>query len=157
MTHADCPAGLRVVGGTHERREVVNAPAAFEAHCSADPSARTDRECYLSAFRYGSDLDDHMKRHGGSTKGFAGPCWSPWLWFDIDNRDDPAAALDAARKLVRHLLRQYPGLDEDHVLIFFSGARGFHVGLPLPHAPSPAPAFNAACRRLAEGLAAAAG
>ncbi|MDB5311281.1 MAG: hypothetical protein JWO38_5483, partial [Gemmataceae bacterium] len=48
-------------------------------------------------------------------------------------------------------------LDDDDVLTFFSGGKGFHVGVPLPHNPDPSPVFHQTARRLAEGLAAGAG
>ena len=34
-----------------------------------------------------------------STRGFDGPCWAPWVWFDIDRADDLDVALRDARRL----------------------------------------------------------
>ena len=81
-------------------------------------------------------------------------------------------ALKDARLLAAFIVERY-GLDRDELLTFFSGSKGFHVGLPLslcgtaphprPHSPakkyrgegrlSPSGDFNRVCRRLAEGLA----
>ena len=56
MTHADHSIGFRVVGGVHELRQRVKAPAAFVAHCAADPSSTPERECYLSVFQFSDYL-----------------------------------------------------------------------------------------------------
>jgi hypothetical protein len=135
---------------------VVDAAAAFSVHAACDPRAQLDRECYLSAFQYGADFDAHLKRTG-TTKGYAGPCWSPRLWMDIDRKDDPAGALTDARRLVGHTLGLFKGFDEDDLLYFFSGSKGYHVGVPLAHPTVPSPTFHLICRRIAESLAVASG
>lgn len=155
MTSPASPFGFRLAGGVLGGRRLVDAAAAFAAHCRADPRSEPAAEGYLSAFRFGPDFRDHLARHG-SPKGFAGPCWSPWLWADID-RPAPEAAADAARRLVGFALERYRGLDEDAVLVFFTGRKGYHVGLPLGFGPAPDPAFPAVCKALAAGLAAGAG
>ncbi len=49
-------------------------------------------------------------------------------------------------------------VDESELLVFFSGSKGFHIGLPTSlFDPAPAVTFNAAVRKLAEGLAASVG
>jgi hypothetical protein len=154
MTRPDCPYAFRVVGPVSEPRRPVDAAAAFTTHAACDPRADTGREAYLSAFRFGEDFCSHLERFG-TPKGHAGPCWSPWSWLDID-RPDPDAALADARKLTGFALERFRGLDGD-LLAFFSGRKGYHLGVPLPHGPDPAPAFHLTCRRLAEGLAAGAG
>lgn len=155
MTRPGCPYGFRVVGTVSEPRRLVDAAAAFSAHASCDSRADPDREVYLSAFRFGGDFRDYLATHG-TTKGFAGPCWSPWLWFDIDRPDDPDAALLDARKLVGFVLERYTALNDVDVLAFYSGGKGYHVGVPLTHNPVPSPVFHLVARRLAEGLATAA-
>ena len=156
MIRPDCPFGFRVVGPVTEPRRLVDATAAFSAYAACDPRAEPEREGYLSAFRFGRDFGDHLDRVG-SPKGYAGACGSPWLWFDIDRKDDLDAAQADARRLVGFALDRYRTLDDDDVLTFFSGAKGFHVGVPLAHGPEPSPSFHATCRRLAEALAKAAG
>ena len=51
------------------------------------------------------------------------------------------------------------GLDGDELLAFFSGSKGFHLGLPLSlcGALLPSSDFNRIAKRLAEGLAGLAG
>ncbi|OWK44027.1 DNA primase [Fimbriiglobus ruber] len=156
MIRPDSPYGFRVVGPVTEGRRLVDAAAAFSAHCAADPRSEPNAEAYLSAFHYGADFQQ-LLRERGSPKGFAGPCWSPWLWFDLDRPGDPEAALSDARKLAGFVLDRYRQLDEDDLLVFFSGAKGFHLGLPLAHNPPPSVLFHRTARHLAERLAAGAG
>lgn len=156
MTHTDFRYGFRVVGATSEERRLVIAADAFAYHCTLNPAYPPDDESYLSAFRFDREFRAFLKRTG-STKGFAGRCWSPWLWFDIDRDKDLPAAHADAKRLVGSLLQRYPTLDEDDLLVFFSGKKGFHVGLPLSHAPDPSAEFPHVCRELAVGLATEAG
>lgn len=155
MNTLDCPFGFRVVGPVSEARRLVDATAAFSAHCAADPRSEPDRECYLSAFTDGADFRTHLEQRG-TPKGYAGPCRSTYLWFDVD-RDDLAVALADARRLAGFVLYWYSAFGEDDPLYFFSGRRGFHVGVPLTHNPPASAGFNAVCRRLAEALAAEVG
>ncbi|MDA0284588.1 MAG: DNA primase [Planctomycetota bacterium] len=147
--------GFRVVGSPFETRRPVTAAVAFSAHAACDPKAETHRECYLSAFQFGEDFREHWEAND-TTKGFNGLCWARWLWFDID-RDNLDDALDGARRLAAFVVDRY-GLDADDLLAFFSGSKGFHIGLPLSLCGDlrPSGEFNKVCRRLAEGLAGAA-
>ena len=147
-----CRYGFRILGSCHEARRLVDADAAFVAYCNCDERAEVNREAYLSAFRFGDDFRRHLDATG-STKNFLGVCWSLWLWFDIDREDDLDRALNDARKLAAFVAERYR-LDDDDLLIFYSGAKGFHVGLPTSlWMPSPAVTFHATTRRLAEALA----
>ena len=63
-----------------------------------------------------------------------------------------------ARRLASAILHRYSAaLDDDDLLIFFSGAKGFHFGLPTFWGPAPSVTFHKAARRFAEALATAAG
>lgn len=150
------PFGFRIVGGVHNERRLVDASAAFVGYSQCDIRAEVNREAYLSAFYFGTEFQT-LLNSTGSTKGYSGDCWSPWLWIDID-RDDIDAALSDCQTLVSLLIERY-ALDDDALLLFYSGRRGFHVGLPLSLCGSlpPSNLFNAACRRLAEALASRAG
>jgi len=79
-----CPYGFRIVGATSEPRRLVDAGAAFAGYAACDDRAEIQREAYLSAFRFGPDFREHLESTG-STAGFSGPCWSQWLWFDLDS------------------------------------------------------------------------
>jgi hypothetical protein len=155
MTAGACPFGFRIVGGVAGTRRPVDYAAAFRAHCACDGRAEVHREAYLSAFTYGAEFRTHLDATG-STAGYAGPCWAPWLLFDID-RSDRGAALADARRLAASLLDRYRGLDDDDLLLFFSGSKGFHVGLPTTWQPEPSPVFHAVARAFCEARAAASG
>jgi hypothetical protein len=110
----------------------------------------------LSAFQYGEDFRQYLESTG-STKGYKGECWSEYVWFDVDNEDDPQAALHSTRRLAGTILDRYMGLDDDSLLYFFSGTKGYHVGLPLCWDAAPSTDFNRTTRKLAEGIAQLAG
>lgn len=127
MTPSDFRYAFRIVGATCEPRRLVDAGAALAAYAAVDPRCEPNREAYLSAFWFAADFREHLEQTG-STAGFVGPCWSPWLWFDIDSEDLPVAWKDAGA-LADVLCERY-GLDAGDLLLFFSGSKGFHVGLP---------------------------
>ena len=148
------PYGFRTVGACTETRRTVIWSAAFSGYATLDERAETGREGYLSAFTFGDDFRRHLDGTG-STAGFDGACWSPWLWFDLDRDNLDVARRDAAR-LVLSIVERYR-LDDAELLIFFSGSKGFHVGLPMAHwQPEPSARYNRVARRVAEGLAGAA-
>ncbi|HPM79133.1 MAG TPA: DNA primase [Candidatus Anammoximicrobium sp.] len=150
------PYGFRVSGSPFDERRLVDWHRAFAAYAACDELADVERESFLSCFTFGADFRKHLESTG-TTKGFAGACGSPWLWVDID-RPDLDAATVAARRLAAVIADRYR-LDGSELLAFFSGGKGYHLGLPLSLAGSPAPSaeFNAVARRLAEGLAELAG
>jgi hypothetical protein len=152
MTVSDCRFGFRIVGQTCEPRRLVDAGAAFAAHCAVDPRCEPDKECYLSAFWFNEDFRRHLEDNRGSTAGFLGPCWSPWLWFDID-ADELGYAHKDAGGLAAFLVERY-AVEPGELLTFFSGSKGFHVGLPTAlWSPTPSLAFHRVCRRFAENVA----
>jgi len=151
------PFGFRILGSCHEARRLVDADAAFVAYCQCDERADLNCEAYLSAFRFGDDFRKRADQWGRlDVKAFDGVCWSCWLWFDID-RPDIGQALRDVRRLLAFTAERY-SLDDDALLIFFSGRKGFHVGVPtLLFAAEPSHNFNAVCRQLAERLGELAG
>jgi hypothetical protein len=139
--------GFRITGPCTEARKLIDWPTAFAAYAALDDRAEVNRESYLSAFCFGDDFAAHLKRTG-STAGFNGPTWAPFAWWDID-RDDPAEALDATRRLLGTLVDRY-GADDDSALVFFSGRKGLHVGLHTSlWAPTPGPTFHETTKRFA--------
>lgn len=147
--------GFRIVGSCQGERRLVDSAAAFSGYAQCDSRAGVEREAYLSAFAFGDDFAELLTRTG-STRGYTGATWSPWLWFDIDRDEIEAATLDC-RRLVAWLVDRY-GLAGDELLIFYSGSKGFHVGLPTGlWLPEPSRLFHRFCRRLAEAVAAAVG
>ena len=136
-------------------RRIVDAATAFAAYATCDDLAEVGREAYLSAFHYGEDFRTHLDDNG-SVRGFGGICWTPWLWIDVD-RDELDMALTDTRRLVAFIRERYQ-LDEDALLIFFSGSKGFHLGLSTAlWQPEPSTTFHRITRRFAESISEAAG
>ena len=147
------PFGFRIVGDCRNERRLIDWLAAFQAYADCDDRAEVDREAYLSAFHFGADFRE-LLNSTGSPRGFAGVCGSAWLWFDIDRDGDLDRATLDARRLAASLVERFR-LDGDELLLFFSGSKGYHAGLPLSlcDSPAPSPVFHSICRRLAERLA----
>jgi hypothetical protein len=126
----------------------VDFTAAFTGYATCDPRAEVEKESYLSAFTFGEDFRELLETTG-STKGFSGVCSAQWIWWDIDRENNLQAAIADARRLAVHLDEHYL-LNED-LLIFFSGSKGFHVGLPTClWNPPPSSGFNKIARKFAE-------
>jgi hypothetical protein len=153
MTNAHLRFGFRIVGGVATRRRLVEAGVALAAYTACHPRAEVDREAYLSAFWFGADFRSYLEQTG-SPKGYNGVCWAPFVWFDLDAADDPQRALSETRSLAGAILDRYRQLDENDLLLFFSGSKGFHVGLPTFWKPAPSLDFHHVARRFAEQIAA---
>jgi hypothetical protein len=151
------PYGFRVVGPATEDRRLVDHAAAFAAYAACDERAAVQREAYLSAFQFGDDFRARADTWGRlNVQGFAGACWAAWLWFDIDRPDDLDRGLLDARRLCGYWGERFQ-VDED-LLLFYSGSKGFHVGVPTAlWQPEPSIAFNRVARRFAECIAEQAG
>lgn len=144
--------GFRIIGGCFNERRLVDTKSAFEAYAECDSRAEIDKEAYLSAFCFGVEFAEHLTATG-STKGYLGPTCSERLWFDID-RDDLETALNDTKRLVEYLINRFETLAGDELLIFYSGSKGFHVGLPTGlWSPEPSIEFHSCCRLFAESLA----
>ncbi len=152
----NAPYGFRLVGALYGRRRLVDWRSAFAAYCDADARAALDQPGYLSAYSYPAEYRDHAERCG-TPKGYAGPAAAPFVWWDIDRAGDLAAALADACRLACALLERYRGCDDDGLLLFFSGAKGFHVGLPLGDLAGVGVGVPLAVRHFAEAAAARAG
>jgi hypothetical protein len=145
------PYGFRVVDGRDQERRLCDFNAAFVAHLGDDERADNGKEVYLSAYQFSQDFREYLKTHG-TTKGFSGPTWSPWLWFDID-RDSFHDAMTDARRLVGFLCDRWT-IDAESLLLFFSGRKGFHIGLPTSlWNAQPAAAFHEYTKHFAKSLA----
>lgn len=144
MTKFDCGFSL---SHKQAKREVININHAFHAYADCDPRCELEEESYLSAFHFDSQFANYLKEHQ-TTKNYNGPCWSPFLWFDIDNEELSQAHAETI-KLVKYL-RNAGGV----VLIFFSGKKGYHVGLNTDHwKPKPSDNFHQHCKAMATTIA----
>jgi hypothetical protein len=149
------PYGFRVLGPATSHRRLIDFGLALAAYAECDPKAEVGREAYLSAFTYGDEFCRHLAEND-STRGFDGPCGAPWLWFDLDGQDLDATLGDA-RRLAAGVLDRYRTLDDDALLLFFSGSKGAHIGLPVNWGAAPSVTFHRAARHVAQALAAEAG
>ncbi len=87
-------------------------------------------DAYTTMFRFRKDYHE-LCETTGSVKGAQNlSCWSDFLWFDIDS-DDLSVALANARQLVIRVELIDPALG-GFLIYFFSGAKGFHIGIPAP-------------------------
>ncbi|WP_417735861.1 DNA primase [Rosistilla oblonga] len=143
--------GFRIAGPCTNERRLIDWPSAFVAYSQCDERAEVNKESYLSAFTFDDAFANYLNSTG-TTKGYAGECGAAWVWFDID-RDCLDAATADARKLAGALAYSYDVAD-DALLCFFSGSKGYHIGLPLAACGSPGPSatFHKVCRRLAESI-----
>lgn len=147
------PYGFRIKGDARGERRLVDWRLAFASYASCDPKADPRSEAYLSAFTYGDEFREHLTANG-TTKGYSGPCGGDWVWFDIDRETNLDAATGDARRLCAGLVDAY-GIDGDELLIFFSGSKGFHAGLPTAvfSVPEPSLMFHRIARQFAESIA----
>ena len=149
--------GFRVLGDCRQPRRVVDAGAALTAYAACDARCELDRESYLSAFCFDAGFRRHLDGTN-SAAGYHGPCWASWLWWDVDA---PDGELSTVREPLRRLIvAVVDGLqtDEDDLLVFLSGSKGFHVGIPTAlWSPEPGRDFHRIVRRFAETVAERAG
>ncbi len=150
---------FRIIGPVTSDRQLVPAAAAFDAYSRCEDRVRVYEESYLSAFYYDESFKEHLKTTG-TTRGFRGATWSPWIWFDID-RDPSEGGIDRAladaRRLGETLVGKF-GVPEEQLLPFFSGSKGFHLGCPTSlWAPAGSPVFHRLVRAFAEKVAGEAG
>lgn len=149
--------GTYVLGPVHGHRQVVDWAGQFRDQNELADHIDPEREAYLSLFSYPrTEFCRHFVSAGGSPRGYAGPAACPLLVLDVDRKEDLAVALADTRQLVRHLLVRYGSSIDDLVSIYFSGSKGFHVGIPMP-AFSPTCGVPTTCKKLALAIAVSAG
>jgi hypothetical protein len=150
------PYGFRIIGPCTGDRRLIDWRKAFDAYAAGDASARCESEAYLSAFTFGDGFRAHLAATG-STKGYNGICGSAFAWWDIDREDNLEAARIDASRLAVTISERFAVADDD-LLAFFSGAKGFHLGLPCSlWEPEPSADFHRITRQFCETVAAAAG
>src|SRR4051812_25216826 len=118
--------GFRIVGALTGERRLVDWQAAFSGHATLDHRIDFSLEGYHSVFTFDQDFREQLETTG-STKDFGGPCGADFVWFDIDREDNLEAARRDAARLALLLTARYQ-LNDDDLLIFFSGSKGFHIG-----------------------------
>jgi len=84
-------------------------------------------EFFSSCYLFDEGLVAYVKERGGRVGGYRGPCWSRICYVDLDAWE-LGRALATARDLCS-FYRDYWGAGEEAVFPFFSGQKGFHVGI----------------------------
>ena len=84
--------------------------------------------CFTSMYRFRKEFQEHSKKTGSVSGTSQFPCYSDYLWFDIDNTDLEVALIDARQLLIN--IELIDSTLSEKVLNFFSGSKGFHFGLP---------------------------
>lgn len=105
------------IGGAHKRNNIVDLT-------SIDINVDTV-DAYSSMFRFKKEYVTIVEKTGTVRGASEFECWSDFIWFDIDASDLSAALLDA-----QTLIRGLKSMNVlNHTLIFFSGSKGFHIGI----------------------------
>ncbi len=80
---------------------------------------------YTTMFRFRQEYKKHVDKTGSVRGADQFECWSDYLWFDIDADDLNQATID-----MQTLLRGLEILKAlKHTVVFFSGSKGYHVGI----------------------------
>lgn len=109
------------------------------------------RECYRGFYRYNSDFLNYVKKNH-TVKGWNGEAYTDYIWIDIDDPNDLDKSLSRARTLVNRLRLEYS--INDDIPIFFSGCKGFHVGLDSRYfGLSPSSGMPKTCKKIASFIA----
>jgi len=146
--------GFIVEGSPRGVRMPIPWAVVFAAYAELDARIDPEMEAYLSNYVYPQEFVEHVRCHG-SVRGYRGPCGGDFAWVDIDRSDLDEALMDAKR-LVLHVTNALDA-DTSSTLLFFSGSKGFHVGIPLHWLPPMEVHFPTRCRKFVEGIAADAG
>ena len=86
-------------------------------------------EAYTSIYVFDKTILEYFERNNNSVAGYKGVAYCDVVWFDIDDKENPENTLSVVRLFLTQLLNDY-GLSSKYVLKFFSGKKGFHLGIP---------------------------
>ncbi len=103
------------------------------------PDFQPAQTVFTSMYRFTDELKNYVAKNGSVSKMPPTVAWSDYLWLDIDNSDDLSLAHETSNKIITRLL-QVDRSAETQLAIYFSGMKGFHIGIPSVFfglAPSP--------------------
>lgn len=92
-------------------------------------SGHARENSFITVFRFPEAYRQHLA-DTGSVRGYDGACYADYLPFDIDRAGNLLQALNAA-KAIGHTLQERYDVRTDQMRFFFSGAKGFHILLPV--------------------------
>lgn len=105
------------IGGAHNRNNVY--------HIDDLPVTADMVDAYTTMFLFQQEYKEHVESMGSVRGADQFAVWSPYVWFDID-----AGNLDDATTDMQTLLRGLQSMEADaHTVVFFSGAKGYHIGV----------------------------
>lgn len=110
----------------------------------------SDRDIYSSLFWFPKEAKNYVDANEGSIKGYHGKAYSNRLFFDLDSKQDVNKAKEDAKELL-HRLQQAGIKIEEHVRVFFSGNKGFHIEVPVNATYEPEE-LKSLCSNIAVGL-----
>jgi DnaB-like helicase C terminal domain/Primase C terminal 1 (PriCT-1) len=87
-----------------------------------------NHERYISLFPFDKDIFDYVKTNG-SVKDYVGKQYCPIFFVDIDNEENVESSRRSAIELINRFVSEYH-VNISDIYIYFSGNKGFHVGLP---------------------------
>lgn len=148
------------------KRQRVGWRETFNKMARCEDPALLGRAVFGSTYAFNHDLAEHWAanaRNGtlNSLAGYAGPVHAPLLTFDIDRKNaagnaDVSWALNDAISLYVVLLEH--GIPLEHILLSFSGYKGFHLQFPsMLTGATPSQQFAKAAGKFCGWLAAEAG
>lgn len=86
-----------------------------------------DYDRYCSLYAFDRSICEHVKVHK-TVSGFEGLCHSKMMFFDFDSEHDVAKSQNDCLRLVYKLNSNF-GIRPMDLYIYFSGNKGFHLGL----------------------------
>lgn len=102
---------------------------------------RRDYTCFTSMFLFDEDINVHMQElkdigEKPSVSGYKGKCFMNYLWIDVDYKEatedvrlNIESIIKGTKKLLNDIMLKYD-MNEDMFKIYFSGYKGFHIGIP---------------------------
>lgn len=151
-------AGGFYVCGFYGNRMTCNVKSLFREACLASNAVITKTDYCLSMWEY-PDAFLQVIGETGRAKDYKGVLWGPFFWLDIDDKVDLRVAFADTVKCVEYLTCTF-GLSTDNLQIWFSGFKGFHVGLPIEifgKMTMPSETFHSVCKAVAQRMAKEAG
>jgi hypothetical protein len=89
------------------------------------PIPKDATDTYTTMFRFREEYKEHVESSGSVRGADKFECWSDYLWFDIDAEGLQDATID-----MQALLRGLRSMGVlDRTVVFFSGSKGYHVGI----------------------------
>src|SRR3990167_1526323 len=86
-------------------------------------------ERYASLFSFDKNILEYVKLNNSSVSEYKGKLYANWIWIDFDDKDKN---IDNSLKMVKDFVRELNTnyfIEADNLYYYFSGAKGFHVGI----------------------------